>query len=168
MKWLCDGQEDCKMGEDEKNCQETGEETSHRTLTHRAVLLCAASVVHNIVCIASVKNSIYSDYSFVGQRNIFFLSTVSSACTLCEVTAVSDQPQSHRSTCDKLSRSSEHLPVTLFSSAVVPSCSVNEYVCTSGGCVSASLRCDGHDNCLDGSDEVRESPLNCRNIVLQY
>ena len=39
-------------------------------------------------------------------------------------------------------------------SPVVPSCSVNEYVCTSGGCVSASLRCDGHDNCLDGSDEV--------------
>lgn len=24
LKWLCDGQEDCKMGEDEKNCQETG------------------------------------------------------------------------------------------------------------------------------------------------
>ena len=23
-KWLCDGQEDCKMGEDEKNCQEPG------------------------------------------------------------------------------------------------------------------------------------------------
>lgn len=40
------------------------------------------------------------------------------------------------------------------SSPVVPSCSVNEYVCASGGCVSASLRCDGHDNCLDGSDEV--------------
>lgn len=59
MKWLCDGQEDCKMGEDEKNCQETGEETSHRTLTHRAALLCADSVVHNIVCIASVKNSIF-------------------------------------------------------------------------------------------------------------
>lgn len=40
------------------------------------------------------------------------------------------------------------------SPAVVPTCSVNEYVCASGGCVSASLRCDGHDNCLDGSDEV--------------
>lgn len=39
-------------------------------------------------------------------------------------------------------------------SPVVPTCSVNEYVCASGGCVSASLRCDGHDNCLDGSDEV--------------
>lgn len=39
-------------------------------------------------------------------------------------------------------------------SPAVPSCSVNEYVCASGGCVSASLRCDGHDNCLDGSDEV--------------
>lgn len=37
---------------------------------------------------------------------------------------------------------------------VLPTCSVNEYVCASGGCVSASLRCDGHDNCLDGSDEV--------------
>ncbi len=41
--------------------------------------------------------------------------------------------------------------------AVLPSCSLNEYVCASGGCVSASLRCDGHDNCLDSSDEV--SPL---------
>uniref|UniRef100_A0A3B4FFI4 Uncharacterized protein n=1 Tax=Pundamilia nyererei TaxID=303518 RepID=A0A3B4FFI4_9CICH len=83
MKWLCDGQEDCKMGEDEKSCQETGEESSHHTLNHRAVLLCATFVVHNIVCIASVKNSIYSYYSFVGQRNIFFLSTVnSSECTL--------------------------------------------------------------------------------------
>ena len=39
-------------------------------------------------------------------------------------------------------------------SLVAPSCSLNEYVCASGGCVSASLRCDGHDNCLDGSDEV--------------
>lgn len=39
-------------------------------------------------------------------------------------------------------------------SPAAPSCSVNEYVCASGGCVSASLRCDGHDNCLDGSDEV--------------
>ena len=24
LKWLCDGQEDCKTGEDERNCQETG------------------------------------------------------------------------------------------------------------------------------------------------
>lgn len=38
--------------------------------------------------------------------------------------------------------------------SVLPTCSLNEYVCASGGCVSASLRCDGHDNCLDGSDEV--------------
>lgn len=38
--------------------------------------------------------------------------------------------------------------------AVLPSCSINEYVCASGGCVSASLRCDGHDNCPDSSDEV--------------
>lgn len=41
---------------------------------------------------------------------------------------------------------------------VLPTCSVNEYVCASGGCVSASLRCDGHDNCLDGSDEVSDPP----------
>lgn len=41
---------------------------------------------------------------------------------------------------------------------VLPTCSVNEYVCASGGCVSASLRCDGHDNCLDGSDEVSRKP----------
>lgn len=47
------------------------------------------------------------------------------------------------------------LPIIYF--AVLPSCSLNEYVCASGGCVSASLRCDGHDNCLDSSDEV--SPL---------
>lgn len=47
------------------------------------------------------------------------------------------------------------LPIICF--AVLPSCSLNEYVCASGGCVSASLRCDGHDNCLDSSDEV--SPL---------
>lgn len=38
--------------------------------------------------------------------------------------------------------------------SVLPTCSLNEYVCASGGCVSAGLRCDGHDNCLDGSDEV--------------
>lgn len=38
--------------------------------------------------------------------------------------------------------------------SVAPSCSLNEYVCASGGCVSASLRCNGHDNCVDGSDEV--------------
>lgn len=37
---------------------------------------------------------------------------------------------------------------------VLPSCLINEYVCASGGCVSASLRCDGHDDCLDSSDEV--------------
>lgn len=46
---------------------------------------------------------------------------------------------------------------TIICFAVLPSCSLSEYVCASGGCVSASLRCDGHDNCLDSSDEV--SPL---------
>ena len=51
-------------------------------------------------------------------------------------------------------KNSKLLTDILCPSPVVPSCSVNEYVCASGGCVSASLRCDGHDNCLDGSDEV--------------
>lgn len=48
----------------------------------------------------------------------------------------------------------------LLAPPVVPSCSVNEYVCASGGCVSASLRCDGHDNCLDGSDEVSTASVD--------
>ncbi len=34
------------------------------------------------------------------------------------------------------------------------SCAQNEYVCVGGGCVSAGQRCDGQNDCSDGSDEV--------------
>lgn len=32
LKWLCDGQEDCKMGEDERNCQGTGAKQMYSSL----------------------------------------------------------------------------------------------------------------------------------------
>lgn len=124
MKWLCDGQEDCKMGEDEKNCQETGEETSHHTLNHRAVLLCATFVVHNIVCIASVKNSIYSYYSFVGQRNIFFLSTVNSSAlsVLCVRSLLS--PTNHSLTDPPVTNSESFLRASPCNTLLFCSCAV--------------------------------------------
>ncbi|KAI2660780.1 Low-density lipoprotein receptor-related protein 1B [Labeo rohita] len=71
----------------------------------------------------------------------------------CETHCAEDQFQCHNNLCISL----------------LPSCSLNEYVCASGGCVSASLRCDGHDNCLDSSDEMdcvkecREDEFLCKN-----
>lgn len=41
-----------------------------------------------------------------------------------------------------------------FYAARPTSCGQNEYVCVGGGCVSASQRCDGQNDCSDGSDEV--------------
>lgn len=32
-KWLCDGQEDCKTGEDERNCPGTGKSSKFRAKT---------------------------------------------------------------------------------------------------------------------------------------
>lgn len=32
-------------------------------------------------------------------------------------------------------------------------CSATEFKCTNGQCVSAKMRCDGHPDCLDRSDE---------------
>ncbi|MBN3314434.1 LRP1B protein, partial [Atractosteus spatula] len=52
---------------------------------------------------------------------------------------------------------------------VVPSCSSSEYVCASGGCVSASLKCNGENDCTDASDEAdcvrecREDEFLCQN-----
>lgn len=36
-----------------------------------------------------------------------------------------------------------------------PTCSSSEYICASGGCISASLKCNGEYDCADGSDEVK-------------
>lgn len=36
-----------------------------------------------------------------------------------------------------------------------PVCSSSEYMCASGGCLSASLKCNGETDCVDGSDEVK-------------
>ncbi len=33
------------------------------------------------------------------------------------------------------------------------SCRNSQYSCVSGGCVESSLKCDGRDDCADGSDE---------------
>lgn len=32
-------------------------------------------------------------------------------------------------------------------------CSTTEFTCTNGQCVSGAMRCDGHSDCRDGSDE---------------
>lgn len=46
LKWLCDGQEDCKMGEDERNCQETG---AHNTNYFLSLLFFGSSRLLTLV-----------------------------------------------------------------------------------------------------------------------
>jgi hypothetical protein len=43
----------------------------------------------------------------------------------------------------------------LYNCLAFPVCSSSEYMCASGGCLSASLKCNGEPDCVDGSDEVK-------------
>ena len=38
-------------------------------------------------------------------------------------------------------------------------CTSNQFRCSNGQCISASLRCNGVSNCMDGSDEIACSEL---------
>lgn len=51
LKWLCDGQEDCKMGEDEKNCQGTGTKP-----------VCSTTMLHRRDGISQIMSSAYLTY----------------------------------------------------------------------------------------------------------
>ena len=42
---------------------------------------------------------------------------------------------------------------------LVQGCSINQFTCTNGPCVPATARCNGVNECFDGSDE-----FNCGNI----
>lgn len=159
LKWLCDGQEDCKMGEDERNCQGTGEKTKNDGKKINPVKLLNTYGSNKFEALpACVWNMTYWGKSSVlsrgdwasrpagvwapGQHGLSFTHEValrSSFFLTCSTSQAAD--------------------LTPAAFPVLPTCSVNEYVCASGGCVSASLRCDGHDNCLDGSDEVSAPPL---------
>ena len=44
--------------------------------------------------------------------------------------------------------------VAVLCSLVSDSCSVAEFACLSGECLSSSVVCDGNANCMDRSDEM--------------
>lgn len=45
-------------------------------------------------------------------------------------------------------------PVNLFDLFLVP-CGSHEFQCNNGLCIDSETQCDGHKDCLDGSDELK-------------
>ena len=54
------------------------------------------------------------------------------------------------------------LVVVICTAHLVQGCGENQFRCANGGCIGASYKCDGDEDCQDGSDETSETcGANC-------
>ncbi|KAI1237378.1 Low-density lipoprotein receptor-related protein 1B [Lamprotornis superbus] len=135
-KWKCDGHEDCKLGDDEKNC----EPASPTCSSSEYVCASGGCISASLKCNGELDCADGSDEGEIYVELMNFCATIPSANYIFGFDDCGDNSDEVAEMCDKITYKARP-------------CKKDEFACNDKKCIPMELQCDWFDDCGDGSDE---------------